>query len=78
MEIFVMEAGIIGLGGGLIGIALGVLISAGLGAVGVPSKITFELCAFALLFSVAVGMVAGYFPARRASELQAVEALRYE
>ena len=78
MEIFVMEAGIIGLGGGLIGIALGVLISAGLGAVGVPSKVTFELCAFALLFSVGVGMVAGYFPARRASELQAVDALREE
>ncbi|MDO8339168.1 MAG: ABC transporter permease [Candidatus Burarchaeum sp.] len=78
LEIFVMEAGIIGLGGGLIGIALGVLISAGLGAVGVPSSVTFELCAFALLFSVGVGTVAGYFPARRASELQAVDALRYE
>ncbi len=78
MEIFVMEAGIIGLGGGLIGVLLGLLISTVLGAVGVPSKFTLELGAFALLFSVGVGMIAGYFPARRASELQAVEALRYE
>jgi len=78
LEIFVMEAGIIGLGGGLIGILLGVLISAGFGAVGVPSRVTVELCVFALLFSVGVGMIAGYFPAKQAASLQAVEALRYE
>ncbi|VVC04722.1 MacB-like periplasmic core domain protein [Candidatus Burarchaeum australiense] len=78
MEVFIIESGIIGLGGGAIGIALGFLISAGMGAVGVPSKITPELAGFAVLFSVGIGMLAGYFPAKRAAELQAVDALRQE
>ncbi|RLG18297.1 ABC transporter permease, partial [Candidatus Micrarchaeota archaeon] len=43
---------------------------------GAPSNFTPELAAFAIFFSVAVGMVSGYFPARRAAGMVAVEALR--
>ena len=78
MEVFIMEAGLIGLIGGLIGVALGFLVSAGINAVGAPSNFTPELAVFAVSFSVAVGMVSGYFPARRAASMVAVEALRYE
>jgi putative ABC transport system permease protein len=78
MEIFLIESGLIGLMGGLIGVALGILISLVLSALNLPSAITLELAGGAIFFSVAVGAISGYFPARRAAQLQAVEALRYE
>ncbi|MCK4715043.1 MAG: ABC transporter permease [Candidatus Aenigmarchaeota archaeon] len=78
MEVFLMEAGLIGLIGGLTGVGLGFLISVGLNALAVPSNFTPELALFAISFSVAVGMVSGYFPARGAARMVAVEALRYE
>ncbi|MBS3134022.1 hypothetical protein J4214_02210 [Candidatus Woesearchaeota archaeon] len=40
--------------------------------------ISFNLLAFALLFSVLIGMIFGAIPAYRASKLSPVEALRYE
>jgi len=78
MEVFLMESGIIGLVGGVIGVILGGLISVGATAAGLPSMVTIELAAFAIIFSVSIGMISGYFPARKASKLVTVEALRYE
>jgi putative ABC transport system permease protein len=83
-SIFVVEAGMIGLGGGIIGLFIGagaaVLISAIAAASGLPLEavVSPALIAGALLFSVTVGMAAGVYPAIRAASIDPVEALRYE
>ncbi len=76
---FLVEAVVLSLIGGVIGIALGL----GLAAVGarvmaipfIPDPLVI-LLAFA--FSALVGVVFGYFPARRAARLDPIEALRYQ
>lgn len=78
LEIFLLESGLIGLIGGLLGVALGAAISLLLNAFGVPSMLTLELLAFAAFFSFAIGVISGVFPARNAARLEPVEALRYE
>lgn len=78
IEIFLLEAGIIGFAGGVLGLALAALATLMLNYFGVPTDISVELAVFALLFSVLVGIVAGFFPAKRAAELVPVDALRYE
>ncbi|SBV95543.1 Efflux ABC transporter, permease protein [uncultured Eubacteriales bacterium] len=75
---FLVEAAILSGCGGLIGIGLGFLLSAVLG------KIMYDLILFpstlvtvgAFLFSVAIGIVFGIYPAVKASNLQPVDALR--
>ncbi len=76
--LFLFEAGIIGLIGGLIGIALSFVLSALITSLGVPSVITGELVALGLGFSFLIGLVSGFIPARNASKLQPIEALAYE
>ncbi|MBK5944977.1 multidrug ABC transporter substrate-binding protein [Rhodobacter veldkampii DSM 11550] len=76
---FLVEAVVLSLIGGVIGIALGL----GLAVVGarvmaipfIPDPLVI-LLAFA--FSALVGVVFGYFPARRAARLDPIEALRYQ
>ena len=75
---FLVEAAILSGCGGLIGIGLGFLLSVVLG------KIMYDLILFpstlvtvgAFLFSVAIGIVFGIYPAVKASNLQPVDALR--
>lgn len=80
--IFMMEAGILGLIGGTIGIILGGALSYGITQVGRQSidflKFFFppELVVATLTFSFIIGSAAGFFPARQAAGLQPVEALR--
>ncbi|VVB70202.1 MacB-like periplasmic core domain protein [uncultured archaeon] len=76
--IFLLEAGLIGLFGGIIGILGGVGIALLLSAFGVPIVLSYQVLLFALFFSVVIGVISGYFPARSASKLLPVEALRYE
>ncbi|MEM4389459.1 MAG: ABC transporter permease [Candidatus Micrarchaeia archaeon] len=76
--LFLAESALIGLVGGALGIALGVAASFILSQFGVPTLVTLELCGLSLAFSVAVGAVSGFIPARQAALLQPVEALRYE
>ena len=68
------------LSGGLAGIALGVsgalLISRLLE--GFTASVTLGSIALAVGFSAAVGLFFGLYPARRASRLNPIEALRYE
>lgn len=94
MKLFLTESGLLGLIGGVIGVILGVVLSllisdlgggGGLGLFrapgagqGLQTVVTPEVLLFAIGFSVFIGAFSGLFPARRAANLQPVDALRYE
>jgi len=76
---FLIEAVIITLLGGLIGLGIA-YIGAFLISVLSSFKVTIGLdtVALALLFSISIGLIFGIYPANKASQLEPVEALRYE
>jgi putative ABC transport system permease protein len=81
---FLTESSLLSLFGGLIGIVLGWLISLIIGRIasasGTPFTplVGFDSVLLATLFSAAVGLFFGIYPANRAANLEPVEALRYE
>jgi putative ABC transport system permease protein len=76
---FLIEAILLSCVGGLIGAVLGLAGSAGIAyAIGVPFVLSPWVVVVAFAFSAAVGIVFGFFPARRAASLDPIEALRYE
>ena len=79
MTQFLVEAVLICVLGGLIGIGLGSVISLSISAIaGWSVLITGRSILLAFTFSVLVGVIFGLWPARRASRLLPIEALRYE
>ncbi len=76
---FLIEAVLLTFGGGVVGILLGILISVLLTRLAEwqTSVTTFSIV-LATAFSVAIGLVFGVFPARKAARLDPIEALRYE
>jgi putative ABC transport system permease protein len=76
---FLVEALVLSLAGGLIGIAFGVAASAAIGVLaGWGLNISLQTIALAVGFSLAVGVVFGVWPARQAARLDPIEALRYQ
>ena len=76
---FLMESIVMSLLGGLIGIIVGLIASSMVSRfAGWPTFVTPESIILAVSFSMAVGIFFGYYPARKASSLNPIEALRYE
>jgi putative ABC transport system permease protein len=79
LQQFLIEAVMLSVMGGIAGVGLGLGIS-GLIArfAGWPVHVSTSSVALAFLFSAAVGMFFGFYPARKASGLSPIDALRYE
>ena len=77
---FLLEAVVISLLGGIIGLVLGVaLVAIGrLLVPGLPLHLNADIVVVAVGFSAVVGVLSGVVPAQRAANLDPVEALRYE
>ena len=76
---FLVEAVVLSVGGGLIGIGLGVGVAKIVSAkVGWNTLVSPESVALAFAFSAAIGIFFGFYPARKAAGLDPIEALRYE
>ena len=76
---FLIESVTLSACGGLLGVALGVAASRAIGSRGgLPVQLNPGAILLAFGFSAAVGVFFGFYPARKASRLQPVEALRHE
>ena len=80
---FVTEAVLLSLGGGLLGVGAGVVVSRMLNGVtligiGVSTVFSGDIAALALVVSAGIGLFFGIYPAARAARLHPIDALRHE
>jgi putative ABC transport system permease protein len=74
---FLIEAALLSILGGLIGLGLAALGISALNTL-IPARLTFQSVALALGVSIGIGLIFGVAPAKRAAQLSPIEALRYE
>lgn len=75
---FLSEAILLTVLGGVLGVAIGYIVAAILGSLGMQADIAWSSVGIACLVSAAIGIIFGYYPAHRAARLSPIEALRYE
>ena len=76
---FLVEAMTLATIGGVIGVLLGAIASLLVGSLaGWPVELSFASIALAVGFSAAIGIFFGYYPAKKAANMQPIQALRYE
>lgn len=76
---FLVEAIVLSMIGGLVGIVLGLGLAAfASGIMGIPFSPDPAIVVLAFVFSAAVGVIFGYFPARRAARMDPIDALRHQ
>jgi putative ABC transport system permease protein len=76
---FLVEAVVLSAFGGVIGVSFALIVSyLGARALALPWILDAKIVLLALLFSAGVGVVFGFFPARRAASLNPIDALRHE
>ena len=76
---FLSEAVALSLLGGVLGVLAGLLSSSAVEQLfEFPTRLTPEVFAIAGLFALGVGVLFGYYPARKASQLDPIQGLRYE
>lgn len=84
LTIFLIESGLIGLVGGVLGILLGIGLALAIGPFSQNAGFTINIkieplvLIFGLAFAFGIGVLAGILPAYQASKLKPIEALRYE
>jgi putative ABC transport system permease protein len=76
---FLVESATLSGAGGLLGIGLGIGLAAAVSAISpIPARVTPDAIGMAIALSVGVGLIAGVYPAYRASRLDPIDALRHE
>jgi len=76
---FLIEAVVVTVLGGVIGLVMGILTTALIASVAnIPNVVSIESIALALGVSITIGLVFGIYPARKASKLNPIDALRFE